>query len=155
MCNEDEELSFLDWIALLMMAVGAVVSARQAPGNHAENTFLSTYYPLDEPRGYCTDIGGTGPSANLTARLQMHTCKYGRSAQDQWDQSFMPMRDGSGRIVANHYDRCLAASAASAGAELFLQPCSDSSLQRWNMAPRALITATTRHGGPRRRRWVT
>jgi triacylglycerol lipase len=120
-------------VALLAMAAGAVVSARQASGILADNTFLSTYYPLDEPRGYCIDISGTGPNANLSARLQMHTCKYGRSAQDQWDQSFMPMRDGSGRIVANHYDRCLAAGAATAGAELILQPCSDSSLQRWNM----------------------
>jgi acetyl esterase/lipase len=121
-------------VGLVMMAVGGVLSAQQAAGTGGENTFLSTYYPLDEPRGYCIDIGGTGPSANLTQRLQMHTCKYGRSAQDQWDQSFMPMRDGSGRIVANHYDRCLAASAAMAGAELFVQPCSDSPLQRWNMA---------------------
>jgi acetyl esterase/lipase len=121
-------------VALLMIGVGGAASARQAPGMPEENTFLTTYYPLDEPRGYCIDIGGTGPRANLTARLQMHTCKYGRSAQDQWDQSFRPMRDGSGRIAANHYDRCLAAGAATAGAELFLQPCSDSSLQRWTMA---------------------
>ena len=49
-------------------------------------------------------------------RLQVHTCKYGRPAQDQWDQSFVPMLDGSGRIEANHYDRCLAAGAAAAGA---------------------------------------
>lgn len=121
-------------VALLVMAAGSVVSTRQASGIVAENTFLSTYYPLDEPRGYCIDIAGTGPNANLSGRLQVHTCKYGRPAQDQWDQSFMPMRDGSGRIVANRYDRCLAPSAAIAGAELFVQPCSDSSLQRWNIA---------------------
>jgi triacylglycerol lipase len=110
------------------------MSARQSSGDQADNTFLSTYHPLDEPRGYCLDISGTGRAANLDNRLQAHTCKYGRSAQDQWDQSFMPMGDGSGRIVANHYDRCLAPGAASAGAALFVRPCSDSALQRWTFA---------------------
>src|SRR5688572_17648672 len=121
-------------MVVVVGSTAGVVSARQSSGVQKENTFFSTYYPLDEPRGYCLDIGGTGPNANVNAQLQVHTCKYGRSAQDQWDQSFMPMLDGSGRVVANHYDRCLAASAATAGAELFVQPCSDSSLQRWNMA---------------------
>jgi acetyl esterase/lipase len=121
-------------LVLLVSVTAGTLSAGQRSGGDAENTFFSTYYPLDEPRGYCIDISGTGPTANLEGRLQMHTCKYGRSAQDQWDQSFTPMRDGSSRIIANRYDRCLAATAGIAGAELFLQPCSDSSLQRWNMA---------------------
>ena len=121
-------------VALLVLAAGSVVSTRQASGIVAENTFLSTYYPLDEPRGYCIDIAGTGPNANLSGRLQVHTCKYGRSVQEQWDQSFMPMRDGSGRIVANRYDRCLAPARRSQEPRLFVQPCSDSSLQRWNIA---------------------
>lgn len=120
-------------VAILAVAAVGVVSARQGSGA-SENVFLSTYHPLDEPRGYCVDISGTGPNANLDGRLQAHTCKYGRPAQDQWDMSFVPMPDGSGRVQANRYDRCLAAGAARAGAELFVQPCSDSSLQRWNMA---------------------
>jgi len=124
-------LVFLVCLTVLAGSTAGVLSAGQRPGDDAENTFFSTYYPLDEPRGFCLDIGGTGRNANLENRLQVHTCKYGRAAEDQWDQSFVPMGDGSGRIVANHYDRCLAASAASAGAGLFVRPCSDSALQRW------------------------
>lgn len=127
-------LVFSVCVALLVGLTAGTLSAGQGSGADAELTFLSTYYPLDEPRGLCIDISGTGPNANLDNRLQVHTCKFGRSAQDQWDQSFMPMGDGSGRIVANHYDRCLAAGTASAGAALFVHPCSDSSLQRWTFA---------------------
>jgi hypothetical protein len=45
-------------------------------GRHrAAPALLRTVEPLDEPRGYCLDISGSGPTLDLEAPLQAHTCK--------------------------------------------------------------------------------
>ena len=120
-------------VALVGMTVG-LSGGQDRSGAVLEDRLLRTVYPLDEPRGYCVDISGTGPNARVDARLQAHSCKYGRTAQDQQDQVFVSAPDGSGRILAHHYDRCLGVEAAEPGAGFFVQPCSDSELQRWTFS---------------------
>ena len=117
-------------IALVGMTVG-LSGGQDRSGALLDDKFLRTAYPLDEPRGYCLDISGTGPNARVDGQLQAHSCKYGRTTQDQQDQVFVSAPDGSGRILAQHYDRCLTVDAAESGAGLFVRPCSDSELQRW------------------------
>lgn len=91
---------------------------------------------LDEPRGYCIDIAGAGPTLDLDAPLQAHTCK-GEGTID--DQLFSP--DGQ-RIRAGAHDRCLAADAFEAGQPLRLRACDGTRLQRWSFADGRLRPAS-------------
>jgi len=52
---------------LLSIYVASLASAAPAMLRAAE--------ALDEPRGYCLDISGVGPTLDLEAPLQAHTCK--------------------------------------------------------------------------------
>ena len=49
----------------------------------ADAGLLRTNYPLDDARGYCIDIAGFGANIRLEDPLQVHTCKYGASLEDQ------------------------------------------------------------------------
>ena len=79
-----------------------------------------------EPRGHCLDVQGAGDFAQLDAPLLTHTCKFGL---DTSDQEFS-LRD-TGQIHIAAYDRCVTARSGRADAELLVEPCSDSGLQRW------------------------
>ena len=58
---------------------------------------------LDEPRGYCIDISGAGPTLDLDAPLQAHTCKGTGTIDDQLFDA------AEQQIRASEHDRCLTA----------------------------------------------
>ena len=94
----------------------------------AAPALLRTVEPLDEPRGYCLDISGSGPTLDLEAPLQAHTCKGLEPIDDQ-------LFEASGQqIRASEHDRCLAVEALEPGQPVRLRPCSDSRMQRWHFA---------------------
>ena len=95
----------------------------------AEPALLRAVDALDEPRGYCVDIPGSGATLDLEAPLQAHTCKFRDAIADQL------FEEGTGqRIQASEYARCLAVEALERGQPLVLRSCSDSRLQRWQFA---------------------
>lgn len=108
--------------------LGSLLCVSVARFAAAEPALLRAVDALDEPRGYCVDIPGSGPTLNLDAPLQGHTCKF-RDAID--DQLFEATEQ---QIRASRYERCLAVEALEAGQPLRLQSCADSRLQRWELA---------------------
>ena len=96
----------------------------------ADAGLLRTSYPLDDARGYCLDIAGFGANIRLDDPLQVHTCKFGASLEDQ----IFELAEGAGRIYAAEYDVCLAAGALEPGAALYVGACDDSPQQRWELA---------------------
>jgi triacylglycerol lipase len=109
------------------------------PAAAADEGLLRTVQLLDEPRGYCLDIAGAGPTLRLDDPLQAHTCKYGDPLDDQRFQKT------SGDLVkAMTYDRCLAASALEPGARLLMRPCAAAPVQQWVMAWGRLSPASRR-----------
>ena len=97
---------------------------------------LRAVHALDEARGYCLDISGSGPTLDLGAPLQAHTCK-GQSPID--DQLF---ELAGQQLRASEHDRCLAVEALELGAPLHLRACSDSRLQRWRFSDGRLSPAS-------------
>src|SRR4051812_20012175 len=132
-------------IALLLLVCSAAPS-------YADAGLLRTVQSLDDPRGYCLDIRGEGPTLQLDQPLQAHTCKYGGPLDDQRFE-----RTADGAIRASAYDRCLAAASLTAGAQLVMRPCGTAPTQRWSMAwgrlspasrPDLCVTVTGEKGEP-------
>jgi triacylglycerol lipase len=92
--------------------------------------------PLDEPRGYCLDISGSGPTLDLDAPLQAHTCKAQSPLDDQLFEA------AGQQIRASQHGRCLAVEALEAGQPLRVRACSDSRLQRWRFTEGRLSPAS-------------
>jgi acetyl esterase len=111
-----------------LLAATAVPSAGAAPA------LLRAVHSLDEPRGYCLDIPGSGPNLDLAAPLQAHTCKSRDSIDDQL------FEETAQRQIRTH-DRCLAVGALEPGAPLRLETCEDSRLQRWQLGDARLSPA--------------
>ena len=102
----------------------------------AAPALIRTVDVLDEPRGYCLDISGVGPTLDLEAPLQAHTCKGLEPIDDQ-------LFEASGQqIRASQHDRCLAVGALEPGAPLRVLACADSRLQRWRFADGRLSPAS-------------
>ncbi|HEY3518265.1 MAG TPA: alpha/beta hydrolase fold domain-containing protein [Gammaproteobacteria bacterium] len=102
----------------------------------AAPAMLRTVETLDEPRGYCLDISGSGPTLDLEAPLQAHTCKGLEPIDDQ-------LFEASGQqIRASGHDRCLAVEALEPGQPLRLRACSDSRMQHWRFAGGRLSPAS-------------
>jgi hypothetical protein len=94
----------------------------------AEPALLRAVDALDEPRGYCFDIPGSGPTLDLEAPLQGHTCKFRDAIADQlFDEA------AGQHIRACEFERCLAVEALEQGRPLLLRNCTDSRLQRWRL----------------------
>ena len=89
-------------------------------------TLVQLIDPLDEPEFYCVDVPGFGASLDLAAALSAHTCKPG--ADDELFRSGTPL---PGHLQMPAYQLCMAAAAAEDAADLFLEDCSDSPLQRF------------------------
>lgn len=106
--------------ALLLLAAPAPAKAQAG--------LLRTVYALDEARGYCLDIAGTGGAARLDDPLQVHTCKYGEPLDDQ---RFEPIAGGA--VRASLSGRCLAAAALEPGAPLLLRACAGGPAERWTL----------------------
>jgi acetyl esterase/lipase len=116
--------------ALLTGLLAVCSSASAAPA------MLRTVDALDDSRGYCLDISGSGPTLDLDAPLQAHTCK-GQSPVD--DQLFELAEQ---QLHASEHGRCLAADELEAGQPLHLRSCSDSRSQRWRLADGRLSPAS-------------
>jgi len=120
----------------------------------AQPALLRAVAALDEPRGYCLDIAGSGPTLNLDAPLQAHTCKFRDANADQ-------LFEAAGQALrASEYDRCLAVEALEAGQPLQLRACADSRLQRWRFTEGRVSPATRPElcvalGAARGERWGT
>jgi triacylglycerol lipase len=110
-------------VALLASLVCLCISPLAA----AEPAMLRTVRSPDEPRGYCLDISGAGPTLDLTAPLQAHTCKGQAPFDDELFEA------NGAEIRASEHDRCLAAERLEPGASLVLQPCSRSRMQHWRL----------------------
>ena len=87
-----------------------------APLAAAEPALLRAVDALDEPRGYCIDIPGSGPTLDLDAPLQGHTCKFRDAIADQLFDAAAGQH-----IRASEYDRCLAVEALEPGQPLLLR----------------------------------
>jgi len=106
----------------------------------SEGAFLRTTQALDEePRGYCLDVSGPPERINLDAALQVHTCKYGQSNEDQLFEWVEP-----GRVHMPEYDVCLTANNIDAGEQLFVQSCAGAGHQSWNLTAAGLLSPTSR-----------
>jgi triacylglycerol lipase len=110
---------------------------------------------LDEPRGYCLDIAGAGPTLALDAPLQAHTCKSADASADQLFEA-----SAGGQIRASEYARCLTVDALEPGQPLLLRGCADSRLQRWRfddgrLSPTARPELCVALGAERGERWGT
>ena len=103
---------------------------------NAEPALLRAVHSLDEPRGYCLDIPGAGPTLNLEAPLQAHTCKEQASIDDQ-------LFEMTAEQIRTH-DRCLTAEALEAGSALVLRSCADSRQQRWRFVDGRMTPAARR-----------
>ena len=101
-------------------------AAIEVAAEHAGGTLIQLADPLDEPEYYCVDVPGFGARLNLGAALMAHTCKPGAD-----DEVFAVNRPGPGNLSMPAYELCLAADSATGGAQLHLQECSDSALQRF------------------------
>jgi triacylglycerol lipase len=105
----------------------------------ADTGLLRTSAALDEPRGYCLDVAGFGPTLRLDDPLQAHTCKYGGALDDQRFE-----RAANGAIKASVLDRCLAVTALAPGAKLVVRACAAGPRQRWTVAWSRLSPETRR-----------
>ncbi len=119
-----------------VLLLAASLAAASAPGAHADGAMLRATHALDEPRGYCLDISGSGATLDLEAPLQAHTCKAVAPIDDQLFELVEQ------RIRASEHDRCLAVEALEAGQALHVRACSDSRLQRWRFADGRLSPAS-------------
>lgn len=98
----------------MLSAIGLSVLLCHPAVSYADAELLRTIQLLDEDRGYCLDIRGEGPTVQLDAALQVHTCKYGSTIDDQ---RFEHTTDGA--IRASVYNRCVAADDAREGNQSF------------------------------------
>jgi acetyl esterase/lipase len=119
-----------------VVLLAAFLAAASTPHANAEGTMLRAVDALDEPRGYCLDIAGSGPTLDLNAPLQAHTCKAEPPIDDQLFERT------EAQVRASEHGRCLAVEALEAGQPVRLRDCSDSRLQRWDFADGRLSLAS-------------
>ena len=110
--------------------------AVSAPDAAAAPALLRAVHSLDEPRGYCLDIPGAGPTLNLDAPLQAHTCKEQASVDDQ-------LFEMTAEQIRSH-ERCVTAETLEPGGALVLRNCSDSRQQRWRFVDGRVTSAARR-----------
>ena len=118
----------------VMLTFGSLATAfaqrvEPAPVNDAEKApYIKAALPLDEPRHLCIDLPGHGAAASPDRPFGVHTCKDG-----MWnlDERFRWHGVDQNLLLMPQYNRCLAASDGSAGAELVLADCAPSALNVW------------------------
>jgi len=138
-----------------VVLLGSLIFICLAPLACAEPALLRAVDALDEPRGYCIDIPGSGPTINLDAPLQGHTCKFRDAIADQLFDAAAGQH-----IRASEYERCLAVEALEPKQPLLLRGCTDSRLQRWQLtngrlSPAARPELCVALGAERGERWGT
>ena len=102
-------------------------SAEVDPASIPSISLIQLVDPLDEPEYYCIDIPGFGFGVLLNDALQAHTCKRTQFE----DELFSFGQPSDGQLYMEEYVRCMEAGAAESGAHLYVQRCSDSTLQRF------------------------
>ena len=98
------------------------------PAEKVDSLFIQLTDPLGEPQFYYVDVPGPGTAVRLNSPLQAHTCKPLETAEDEL---FTFDYRGEGQIYMEAYDLCAEATGQTAGPTVVLQPCSDSSNQRF------------------------
>lgn len=112
--------------ALLSVRPSIAQPAEPAPIDQADTApYIRSALPLDEPRHLCIDLPGHGANANPDGPFSVHTCKDGMW---NYDERFRWTEDGSG-LRMPQYGKCLAASEASAGADIILAKCGSKNAQ--------------------------
>ncbi|HEY9181856.1 MAG TPA: hypothetical protein VIQ99_01575, partial [Gammaproteobacteria bacterium] len=119
-----------------VLFLAGLIASAAAQHAGAEVAMLRTVAALDEPRGYCLDISGAGPTIDLDAPLQAHTCKGQGTIDDELFEA------NAEQIRASEHDRCLAAEALEPGKPLLLRACSSSRVMRWRFADGRLSPAS-------------
>ena len=119
-----------------VVLLGSLISTCLAPLAAAEPAMIRAVDPLDDARGYCLDISGAGPTLDLDAPLQAHTCKGEGPFDDQLFEA------DALAIRASEHDRCLATEALEPGQPVRLRACDGSRLQRWRFADGRLSPAS-------------
>ncbi len=94
----------------LLLAIPQTVLAQQ---------FLRSVDELEDPRGYCLDIPGFGPTMQIDAPTYTHSCKYSLPGFDI--DELLVSDDGRLRFV--NFDRCLAADPIGVGANVYTVAC--------------------------------
>ena len=119
----------------MLMLAAALGTAQTTQGSTGEPepppspTLIQLVDPLDEPEFYCVDVPGFRASLDLEGALTAHTCKPGAD-----DELFTVGHPLAGNLSMPAYDRCVEAAGATDGAELYLKPCADDSLQRFSVS---------------------
>ncbi len=98
----------------------------EAPPAVQRNTLIQLIDPHDEPEHYCVDVRGVGATLDIDAALTAHTCKPYFD-----DELFDVNVPDTGQLYMPAYDRCVEATAADSGAELYIVSCNESDLQRF------------------------
>ena len=93
------------------------------------NVLIHLDEPLDDPEHYCIDVVGIDHGALVNSPLHAHSCKSVRNL----DQPFTVDKPETGQLYMETYDRCLQANSPNRGAALYIRPCSDSILQRFDL----------------------
>ena len=88
------------------------------PATHAQH-FLRSVDELEDPRGYCLDIPGFGPTMQIDAPTYTHSCKYSLPGFDV--DELLLHDDGKLRFV--NFDRCLAADPVGVGDNVYTVAC--------------------------------
>ena len=117
--------------------IPTVTSTPIVISSQAASVFIRLADPLDEPEYYCLDVPGAGSGVRLESPLQAHTCKPVAGAADELFEIDQP---SDLQIYMPAYGLCLASSGTGAGAELRLQSCADSPLQRFVHTPDGYIS---------------
>ena len=101
-----------------VVLLGSLLSFWLTPLAGAEPALLRAVDALDEPRGYCIDIPGSGPTINLDAPLQGHTCKFRDAIADQLFDEADGQHVRAQRVRPLHGSRSARARSALVVAEL-------------------------------------
>ena len=93
-----------------------------------DNTLIQLVDPHDEPEFYCVDVRGVDATLDIDAALTAHTCK------PFFDDELFNVHDPDpGSLYMPAYDRCVEASSADVGSELFIVDCGSSELQDFDI----------------------
>jgi hypothetical protein len=94
--------------------------------------------PLDEARFYCIDVVGSQARADISRRLQAHSC-YSYHGKIAVDQGFDAAGLQTGIFKLVTFNVCMTTAPREGGA-LSLAPCSDDLAQKFGWSPSGAIS---------------
>jgi len=126
--------------AVMAAATTALFILLYTPASLADVRFLRTADDLEDPRGYCLDVQGFGPSLRLEAPIATHTCKY--SLPGFYIDQLFEFTDRQ-QLLLVEYNRCLAAKEIRAGARVHPMACDNESAHGWLLHENGHVTPST------------